>query len=163
MEQNARLRINLIAREIEVEGSEAFVREYSEKFENLLSSLAEFPALPPATEGGKTTIIEAPMATGLPANFGEYLHMFPRDITDLDKMLIAGYYAQFQSSDNSFTTAIAHSLLKEQGIKPTNAADCVTKNKKTKKVFALEKSKFRVSSTGSEYLDILLTKVRGSS
>jgi hypothetical protein len=158
MEQlSARLRINLATREIEVEGSEAFVKEYADKFENLLTSLKEPPAKAPISESSNVAG-EAPTATGLPGTFGEYLHMFPGDITDLDRMLLAGYYAQSQSSDNSFTTASAHDLLKEQGVKLGNAADCVKKNAKAKKAFTLERGRFRVSKTGAEYLNSLLAR-----
>ena len=38
MNQNARFRINLSTRELEVEGSEEFVREYAERFENVIST-----------------------------------------------------------------------------------------------------------------------------
>ena len=158
MEQNARLRINLATREIEIEGSEAFVKEYAEKFESLLSSLAKPPTPARSAPASNNAPVDVPSATGLPSTFGEYLHMFPSDITDLDKMLMAGYYAQSQSSDNSFTTASAHDLLKEQGIKLGNAADCVKKNQKAKKIFALEKGRFRVSKSGGEYISGLLAR-----
>ena len=158
MEQSARLRINLTTREIEIEGSEAFVREYAEKFEELVASLAN----PPAPAGDAPTPehapADAPLAAGLPSTFGEYLHMFPSDITDLDKMLIAGYYVQSQSQDNSFATANAHNLLKEQGIRLANAADCVKKNQKAKRIFALERGRFRVSKSGGEHISALLAK-----
>lgn len=160
MEQNTRVRINLSTKEIEVEGSEAFVKEYAEKFEKLLATFAQLPAAKPAPESSSTSG-EVPPITDLPPTFGEYLHMFPSSITDLDRMLIAGYYAQSQSSDNSFTTASAHDLLKEQGFRLGNAADCVTKNKKAKKVFALEKGRFRVSRTGNEHINSLLARNAG--
>lgn len=156
--QSARLKINLTAREIEVEGSEAFVREYAEKFEDLLSTLTQSLGTVPGPEQGVVSEKAPPPSMGLPPTFGEYLHMFPSSITDLDKMLIAGYYAQSQDPENGFTTLGAHNLLKEQGIKLTNAADCVNKNKKAKKVFALAKGKFRVSKTGLEYIEGLLSK-----
>jgi len=158
MEQTTRLRINLTTREIEVEGSEAFVREYAEKFENLLHSIDQHPQKPSPTPVSTSIIPEAATETDLPSTFGEYLHMFPASITDLDRTLIAGYYTQSQSSDNSFTTAYANELLKEQGIKIANAADCVSKNKKAKKVFALQKGMFRVSQTGVDYLNGLIIK-----
>jgi hypothetical protein len=50
-EQQARLRINLAQGEFEVEGSEAFVRGYAERFEALLERLNGAPdvASPPPT------------------------------------------------------------------------------------------------------------------
>lgn len=159
MEQNTRLRINLVTREIEIEGSEAFVKEYADKFESLLSVLAQPPASPPPpAPAPNDTTGEAPAAIGLPSKFGEYLHLFSKDITDLDRMLIAGYWAQSQDPDNSFATGPTHGLLKTQGVKLANAANCVKKNIEAKKVFALEKGKFRVSKTGAEYVSSLLAK-----
>jgi hypothetical protein len=158
MERGARFRINLTTREIEIEGSEAFVREYAERFEELLAMLAKSPVPDTGPAESLQAPADAPLAADLPSTFGEYLNLFPGDITDLDKMLIAGYYVQSQSQDNSFATASAHNLLKEQGIKLANAADCVKKNQRAKRVFAVEKGRFRVSRLGSEHINSLLAR-----
>jgi len=153
-EQNAHLRINLTTREIEIEGSETFVREYAEKLESLLSVAAESSAVTnqPQQSTSNPPQVQLPPKE-LPPVFGEYLHLFPKSITDMDKILIAAYYVQAQDADNSFTTRAANQLLKEQNIKVTNAADCVKKSMKTKRVFALGKGRFRVSQAGIDYIN----------
>ena len=101
---------------------------------------------------------DTPAAIGLPATFGEYLHGFPSNITDVDRILIAGFYVQSQSADNSFNTLSANELLKEQGIKLVNAAASLAKNKSAKRIFALTKGNFRVSQTGTTYINNLLSR-----
>jgi hypothetical protein len=73
-------------------------------------------------------------------------------------MLIAGFYIQSQSPDNSFVTITANDLLKEQGIKLSNAAECNIKNKNAKKVFSLTKGKYRISQTGITHISKLSSK-----
>ena len=159
MENSARIRINLSSKEFEVEGSEQFVKEYAKIIETLLSALASSkPLTPILSETGDIPPSGGPSNTGIPTTFGEYLHSFPSSTTDVERMLIAGYYIQSQSTDNSFTTAAASELLREQGIKPANPADCVSKNKTAKRVFTVTKGKFRVSQTGVTHINNLLSK-----
>ena len=158
MENSARIRINLSTKEFEVEGSEQFVKEYAEKIENLLSTFAnpKSPTLPLKTDNG---VSSTPTGnTELPTSFGEYLHQFPKSITNVDRMLIAGFYAQSNSEDNAFVTSSADDLLQEQGVKVTNPPDSIAKNKNAKRVFAVEKGKFRVSHTGVAHINKLLEK-----
>lgn len=156
MVNSARIRINLSTKEFEIEGTEQFVKEYAEKIENLLSSFANtnIPMnIPPDVTANNNS--DAPVVTGLPANFGEYLHGFPSNVTDVDRILIAGFFVQSQSADNSFNTLSANDLLKDQGIKLVNAAASLAKNKSPKKIFALTKGNFRVSKTGTDYINNL--------
>lgn len=161
MENSARIRINLSTKEFEVEGSEQFVKEYADKIENLLSAVTatskpSSPQSPPRSSEAPTS---APTVGGqLPDSFGEYLHTFPNTITDVDRMLIAGFYIQAQSEDNSFATATANDVLKQQGVKLTNPAECVAKNKKAKKVFPVKRGEYRVSHTGITYIDSLIAE-----
>lgn len=156
--QKSRLRINLKEQELEVEGSEEFVREYAEKFEHLLSALGDLSgstAIPEALSA--TPLAQQKVPSKLPSAFGEYLLQFPRSITDIDRMLIAAYYIQSNDPDIVFTTRSANTLLKEQGVKVANAADCVKKSTKTKRVFTVERGKYRVSQTGIEHINSLLS------
>ncbi len=158
--ENTRIRINLTTKEFEVEGSEQFVKEYADKIESLLSNLANSKTStikPPANPEGDLSPI-TPSNSEIPETFGEYLHSFPSVKTDVERMLIAGYFVQSQSTDNSFATASASELLREQGIKPANPADCITKNKNAKRLFALSKGKFRVSQKGVDHINSLLAK-----
>lgn len=159
MENSARIRINLSTKEFEVEGSEEFVKEYAEKIENLLSSFAntKIPTsiLPDDTADHNP---DTPRATELTATFGEYLNGFPSSVTDVDRILIAGFYVQAHSAENSFNTLSANELLKEQGIKLVNAAASLKQNKSSKRIFSLTKGNYRVSQTGNTHIENLLSK-----
>lgn len=156
-EKTARIRINVSAGEIEIEGTEAFVREYVDKFEDLLESLKERPQIRPVPQ--KMALpeqVSVPAKADMPEVFGEYLQRFPKSSTDVDRILIAAYFVQSHDPENFFTTRSANKLLTEQGIKVANASDCVKKSIKTKRVFALEKGKYRVSQTGIGYINELI-------
>ena len=109
----------------------------------------------------ETEILQKPtISKETPAVFGEHLNQFPRSVTGVDKMLIAAHYVQANDPDNMFTTRLANDLLKAQGVKVANATDCVKKSMKTKRVFAIEKGKYRVSKLGLEHLENLLSSDR---
>ena len=153
-EKTARIRINVSAGEIEIEGTEAFVREYVDKFEDLFESLKKRPQVAPAPQ--KLALpeqVSVPAEAEIPEVFGEYLQRFPKSITDVDKVLVAAHFVQLHDSEKSFTTRSASKLLTEQGFKVANPSDCVKKNTKTKRVFALEKGKYRVSQLGIAYIN----------
>jgi hypothetical protein len=152
-EQQARLRINLAQGEFEVEGSEAFVRGYAERFEALLERLngsPEAPAAPPPT----------PLLAGIPVagpgrSFGEVIQHLPRTATDVDRILVAGHFAQLRSADKSFATGEANALLTEQGIKVGNPSQCVKQNLIARRVFK-HQGRYRVSQSGLDHLRVLL-------
>lgn len=160
MENSARIRINLSSKEFEIEGQEQFVKEYADRIEDLLVSLtiSKPPTTVPPPEAGNNYSSSMSSGTEIPNTFGEYLHTFPSSITDVDRILIAGFYVQSQSAEKSFKTVSANDLLKEQGIKLSNAADGVAKNKKVKRVFALTKGFYRVSNEGQAHIKDLLEK-----
>jgi hypothetical protein len=153
--QHARLRINLSQREFEVEGSEAFVKAYVDRFE---AWLAGFDAATPAEPAS----LPAPRARTEPAprplradTFGELLQRLPRAASDVDRMLAAGYFGYMRSADKSFSTGEANALLTEQGVKVGNPSQCVRQNLIAKRVFK-HQGRYRVSQTGLDYLRQLL-------
>jgi hypothetical protein len=146
--QRAKLRINLAQREFEVEGSESFVKAYAERLDQLLVWLTQQTAAaagspPPAR----------PEGDGLAAagTFGELLQRLPRTATDVDRMLVAGYFAQQSGADNGFATGEANHLLTEQGVKVGNPSQCVKQNLLAKRVFK-HQGRYRVSQIGFDYL-----------
>lgn len=145
--QRAKLRINLAQREFEVEGSENFVRAYAERLDQLLVWLTQQTAaaasLPPPRPDGNG------LADG--GSFGELLQRLPRSATDVDRMLVAGYFAQQSGADNGFATGEANHLLTEQGIKVGNPSQCVKQNLLAKRVFK-HQGRYRVSQIGLDYL-----------
>jgi hypothetical protein len=154
-EQRARLRINLSQREFEVEGSEAFVKGYTQRFEAWLGRLdppVEAPPAAPVPRAART-----PVRAGGPGaeTFGELLQRLPRAASDVDRMLAAGYFAHMRSADKSFSTGEANSLLTEQGVKVGNPSQSVRQNLAAKRVFK-HLGRYRVSQTGLDYLRQML-------
>ena len=146
--ERAKLRINLAQREFEVEGSESFVKAYAERLDQLLTWLTQ------QTSAGATA--PSPVrhdGDGLAAadTFGELLQRLPRTVTDVDRMLVAGYFAQQSGADNGFATGEANRLLTEQGVKVGNPSQCVKQNLLAKRVFK-HQGRYRVSQIGLDYL-----------
>jgi len=159
-DETARIRVNFSIGEIELEGTEAFVREYVDKFDDLLESWMKQPKVRPAPKGmAVTEQAPAPIKADMPDVFGEYLQQFPKSIADIERVLIAAYFVQSRDPEDCFTTRSANMLLTEQGHKVANASDCVKKSTRAKRVFAVPSSgrgKYRVSSTGIDYINDLL-------
>ncbi len=156
----AKIRISYGAREVEIEGSETFVREQldslSDTFESFASNNDVADAVQEDYDGDRTANQDVPKASGkLPETFGEYMSQFPKDINQDEQMLIAGYFAQRNSSESAFTTKEANDLLKEQGIKVGNPSQSVSRSKNSKNVFALQKGRFRVSQGGVDHINSL--------
>ena len=110
-EKTAKLRINISAGEIEIEGTEAFVREHIDRFEELLEFLKKRPQVAPVPQ--KIALPEqAPVAAkaAMPEALGEYLQQFPKSMTGVDRVLVAAYFTQSHDPDNSFTTRSAISM-----------------------------------------------------
>jgi hypothetical protein len=155
--ERARLRVNLAQSEFEVEGSEAFVRTYAERFDALLDRLNGRPAEAPTVGAARP----AAQVRGVPAKaldsdcLGEYLHRLPRSATDVDRVLVAGYVAQSRSSENSFSTGEANALLTEQGVKIGNPSQSVKQNVVARRVFRHQR-RYRVSQIGMDHLTQLL-------
>ena len=156
-----RLKINLSQGEFEVEGSEAFVERYVQRIDALFAGLEnariETQPTPPANEAG--TASPARPANGAavtaPDHLGEWLEHMPRSATDVDRMLLSGYFAQLRSADRCFGTGEANDLLIDQGIKVGNPSQCVKQNLIARRVFKQHR-RYRVSQTGLDQLRQLL-------
>jgi hypothetical protein len=162
VDQRARLRINLTQREFEVEGSEAFVAGFAERFREMLEGLEqEMPAAMPLPSGPRE--LQLPLPTPVHENglgsFGEFIMKLPNGSTDVDKMLAAGFYVQHQSGDDAFGTADANKRLTEQGIKLGNPSQCVKQSLLAKRLFMLTKGRYRISQQGRSYLRQLMGPV----
>ncbi len=161
-ETRTRLKINLSLGEFEVEGSEAFVERYVERIDALFAKLANGKnenAVLPATNTVSTLDVSpsnaVPRNGSAPSHIGEWLEHMPRSATDVDRMLLAGYFAQLRSGDQSFGTGEAAILLTDQGIKVGNPSQCVKQNLVAKRVFKHQR-RYRVSQTGLDHLRQLL-------
>lgn len=156
-DEQYRLRVNLEAREIEIEGSKDFVQEYWAKLEPLIDRT---PALRDVYEEQPAPIGTAPNSdngASLPSSFGEYRNSFPKH-SQIDAVLIAGLFLQSQSGESVFTTGEAKALLSEHGVKISNASDCVGRLAKSGKVFKDGAKTYRVSEQGAEFIAELRAK-----
>lgn len=161
MSDRARVRINLGQREIEIEGSEAFVGSYAERLEALLESFTAageaFAALPENGAAGEPILPDQaiPVATSAApdlGSFGEYMTRLPPTATEVDRMLAAGYWVQRQATDDAFATGEANRRLAEQGIKIGNPSQCVKQSVLARRVFSVQRGRFRVSQIGRAHL-----------
>ena len=145
----ARLKVNLLAREFEIEGSEAFVEAYGGRIEQLLHRLVESARAGAETP---TTAVEAPAGTPADEGFGGLLLALPRNATDVDRILLAGWYVQQAAPERTFTTAEANRHLVEQGIKVGNASQSVKQNLVAKRAFLVQRGRYRVAHSGLAHL-----------
>ena len=163
MEQKSRIRINLNTREFEVEGSEKFIEKYNETIDAYLSQIKKETSSKNSPESfqkqdsSTSVIISNVISSDLPESFGEYFVRFPKDIKDVDKALIAGYFAQTKSADNTFSTREVSSLLIDQGVSLTNTAQSIKINVGSKRIFRHE-GKFRVSAIGIDYVSKVIAR-----
>jgi hypothetical protein len=152
--ERARLRVNLAQSEFEVEGSEAFVRTYAERFDALLDRLGHRPQ-PDNPPTGRTQSPVPPTLSIDATSLGELLHRLPRSATDVDRILLAGHVAQSRAADNAFSTGEANELLTEQGVKVGNPSQSVKQNLIARRVFRHQR-RYRVSQIGLDHLAQLL-------
>ena len=156
-DKTARIRINFSIGEIEIEGTETFVREHVDKYENLFEFWRKESRVKSVPQEIATSEkVPAQAERDLPEVFGDYLQKFPKSITNIDKVLMAGYFIQSHEPDKCFTRRNANILLTEQGYKVSNPSDSVNQSKKSKRIFAVPsegKGKFRVSQDGIDYIN----------
>lgn len=149
LDRQARLRINLTQREFEIEGSEEFIKQYQPRIDALFEAIETGMAMAPEP---------APMAadvdvkTGDLGPFGEYIQRLPGSATDVDRMLAAGYFVQRESADDAFATADANRRLAEYGIKIGNPSQCVKQSLMAKRLFMVQRNRYRISQFGRVYL-----------
>jgi len=160
MTDKARIRINLSTREIEIEGSEEFLKNYETLIADYAQRIKDISQL-----HGKNTEIKSsnkePDDRGVDSSsvsFGEFFTKFRKNIRDIEKILIAGYFLQLTKESKSFETREAAALLMQQNVKLTNPSAFIKANLDTRKLFRLPDKGFRVSDIGIEYLNGLKDK-----
>jgi len=176
MTNDARFKINMNTGEIEFEGSEDFVKEQLSKLPDTIKTilisiphklpLKKVKDVEPETKQEAKSDSSTSDISDIPDNFGEWTNRFPaKNISQVDHILIAGYFCQKQSDTNSFKTIYVNTLLKEQSIKITNPSECARLLLANKTIFTVSKGKkkgatsiFRVSKSGEEYIRSLLEK-----
>lgn len=158
MAEQARVRISLSAGDLEVEGTEDFVRQYADSIRTLIDRLEELPV---QRVGAQREAFDTPAPSASTASaaeqreFGEVLHSLPNDASGPDRMLLAGSYVQLASADNTFSTGEANQLLLGQGVKLSNPSQALKNAIVAKRVFKVGK-RYRISKTGDEHLKSLV-------
>lgn len=168
-EQQAKIRINLNDRELEIEGSESFIRTHEEVISKFLTLLQEEPAPPPAPENEaeefKPKVVPSqgslfPPRTNpldsIPDTFGEFYQKASKNINDIDKILLGAFFVQHTNGSNMFTTREVSSILKEQGIHLTNPSHSIKLNLDANRIFLVKKGQFRISETGMDRMYSIL-------
>ena len=158
-----RVRISLADGELEVEGTTAFINQYDEHIEALLARLRDQELQgPSARRDGRSSVEsnETGEGDGTAADaggrreFGELLHRLS-GTKQVDQVLLAGWHAQNVNGDNAFSTREANTLLIDQGIKVTNAAQAMRQNLSAKRVFKVSGGRWRLSKPGEAHLRTL--------
>lgn len=147
------IRLKINDRELEITGTRGDVDVYLERYADLITDFREDSLTP-------TTIPnQSPMLTesDVPETFGEYLIRFAPNITDVDRILVAGYFTQTRDGENEFRTRDVSALLREQGVNIANASEAVRRNSAMRRVFSISRGRFRVSQDGVRHIQSLLS------
>lgn len=162
MTPDGRVRISLSTGELEIEGSSEFVASYDGAIKDMLERLANERVPAASMSGAQTGSAANESQVGGVSHqgagprsdrreFGEVLHELPNNATGTDQILVAAWYA---GGDEPVGTGDAHKLLIEQGVKLSNAAQCMRQNANAKRVFK-SGNKWRISKSGKDYLKSL--------
>jgi hypothetical protein len=161
MAEQARVRISVGTGELEVAGTELFVAQYDEAVQALIGRLREQPIQPPSagTDPGANSAAGSRGSLDIASReFGEILHALPSNASGSDQILVAGWYYQQASADNTFSTGNANQLLLGQGIKLSNPSQSLKNAIAAKRVFKVGKG-YKISKTGEEHLRTLIPQL----
>ena len=152
-DQSVRIRVCKSTGEIEIEGQPELVRQW---WDELRAEFFDDQSKPTAALANRVAAGDVPQgADTMPETFGEYLHRFPANLSDNDRMLIAASFVERASEDRAFTTGASNQLLVDQGIRLANPSVCVQRLTTARKVFRLTGNNFRVSAEGKAHLTTL--------
>jgi hypothetical protein len=144
----ARFRINLSQREFEVEGSETFVAHWTDRLEDILGLFGPAAAMAehrPGPPSGPDTPDLGP--------FGAFIQRLSNNASEVDRMLAAGFWLQHRSTDDAFATGEASRLLSDHGVRIGNPSQCVRQSLMARRVFLVQKGRYRISQQGRAYLE----------
>src|SRR5581483_7277396 len=96
---NIRIRVNRSTGDLEIEGSAELVNEWWDK---LWPTLSENTLTAPLSAKQFRGVVSS--HSEIPDIFGEFLHEFRSDITDVDRVLIAAAFVQAKEAERTFTT-----------------------------------------------------------
>jgi len=146
------IRVSINLGELEIEGTQ----EYVETFRVVVDALIDRLGAGANTRNtGSSLQVKSGSAIEHDTEFPEALLSLPSSVTGGDQLLVASWFVQRSSSDNTYSTAEANKLLVDQGVKLANASQSNTNALKAKRVFKVGK-RFRLSSKGDDYVRALL-------
>lgn len=157
MGSGSSIRICLSTGELEVAGDDEFIARFGDDVAAMLTRLrsqAVAPGQPGGDGGGEQSAPDGQSGSAKQPEFGEVLHGLPNGATGTDQILLAGYFAQHNSKENSFATGEANALLVEQGVKLSNPSQSLKHSLTAKRVFKVG-SRYRISRTGEQHLQSL--------
>lgn len=169
METLTTFKINIKSGEIEISGSESFVEKQIENLQETLALCFSSNDVKDKTEDASNKIDESLSSIDentkkkelkMTSSFGEWLHLFTDDLTEVDRALIGGYYLQKNSETNDFKTYDLNKILSEHGIKLSNTSLFIASLLPKKLAFISKRDgklkRFRVSQDGEDYLKTLM-------
>lgn len=167
MADEVRVRINFSTGEIEISGSSNVVREWWQLLDGDITQMRQRFAGQVTGALVRAADVNAAIQRGdrsgllaVPENFGEFLHQFPSEMTDIEKALVAGYFVQSRDASNSFATGPVNELLLQQAVRLTNPSASIKRNIDARRAILLGGGQFRVSQIGIDYLRRLLERER---
>lgn len=107
-------------------------------------------AAPKAAAKAPATKAAAPAAADV-RKFATLLKKLPEKASDVDRLLVAGYYVATTSGDRTFATRDANSLLAAAGAKILNAAQAAKANVTAKRLLKVDRGRFQLTDDGLEY------------
>jgi hypothetical protein len=167
-ENTAKINLKIGQIEISIEGPSEFVSAQYDKVEAHLKTYSEMSSkiLLPKPEVGKDNPQQEQLASdnvnGVPNSFGEWLNIIPRESSDTDKAILAGYFIQKSSDNKTFRTRDVTKLLKEHSINLSNPSVFLKTSIESKKIFQVSKTgneaNFRLTRESEDSMNGLLKK-----
>ena len=173
MSNTAKFKLNVKAREVEIEGSEDFVERQIQNLASIFEFLGDdatddtdidYNTSEESENGevGEKANGNTAQKAAMPETFGEFMHSFNADINDLEKALITARFVQAQSPTNDFKTSEVNNALKDHGIKLSNPSVSLKRLGDKKFLFQTRKVGklrfMRVSIEGQAHLDAIKMK-----
>jgi len=145
--ENAKINLKIGQIEISIEGPSDFVASQYDKVEAHLKTYSEMSSkIVKVDDRGDSGGNSDSGSTGgqkLPDTFGEWLNKIPKETSDTQKAILAGYFVQKNSEQNSFKVREVTKVLKEHSLKLSNPSLFLKNSVDAKKLF-------QVSKTGNE-------------
>lgn len=163
--ENAKINLKIGQIEISIEGPSEFVASQYDKVEAHLKTYSEISSRiiekdDEEKKGDDNNNPKGDKGHKLPDTFGEWLNKVPNDTSDTQKAILAGYFIQKSSEQNSFKVREVTKVLKAHSIKLSNPSVFVKSSVDSKKLFQVSKtgneSHYRVTRETEESLVQLL-------